>query len=579
MMKIQQIAVFSKQLELIIFNRNVEDMTIDKLKYILAQLRSLTAETEVVEFKEAKNGYDFTRLGKYFSALSNEANLMGKPHAWLIFGIEDKRHEIVGSRFRPRRKDLDSLKGEIAKKTNNRITFIEIYELHLPEGRVVMFQIPAAPKGLPITFNGHYYGRDGEELVPLNLEEIERIRAQAITEDWSAALLPDASLEDLDEEAIRVARANFKNKFPDKAAEVDKWNDITFLNKAKITIKGKITRTAIILLGKDESEHFINPAEAKIRWLLKDDKGNDKDYMIVSCPFILGVDKIYSKIRNLKYRYMRNDSTLFPDEVDQYEPFTIREAINNCIAHQDYTKHGRINVVEMDDQLVFTNLGSFIPGSVEKVVKDDAPEEHYRNRFLATAMFNLKMVDTAGGGIKKIFNFQRKRFFPMPDYDLSGGKVKVTITGKVLNLDFARILVQNKDLSLEDIILLDKVQKKSPINVMEANYLRQKKLVEGRRPNYYLSIGVAKKIGKKADYSKNKGLDKDYYLEHIKKALKQHGSLSRKDIDELLWKKLPDNLNDIQKKNKVGNLISELRINGKIKNKGSLKDPKWVLLK
>jgi len=150
----------------------------------LNELRRLPAETEVFELKEAKNNFDFNRLGKYFSALSNEANLKGKPHAWLIFGVKDKGRTVVGSRFRQNREDLDSLKGEIANKTTNRITFIEIYELHLPEGRVVMFQIPAAPKGIPIAFDGHYYGRDGEELSPLNLEELERIRAQAVSEDW-----------------------------------------------------------------------------------------------------------------------------------------------------------------------------------------------------------------------------------------------------------------------------------------------------------------------------------------------------------------------------------------------------------
>jgi ATP-dependent DNA helicase RecG len=267
-----------------------------ELKDILQYLRNLSAENEIVEFKEAKTGYDFNKLGKYFSALSNEANLKGKPYAWLVFGVENKRHAIVGSQFRLQRKDLDSLKSEIANKTTNRITFIEIYELNEPEGRVVMFQIPAAPKGFPIAFDGHYYGRDDEELSPLNLEEIERIRAQATTEDWSAAIIPDASLEDLDEEAIALARKNFKNKFPEKASEVDGWDDATFLNKAKLTIKGKITRTAIILLGKEESEHFINPAEAKIRWLLKDANGNE--ITPVSCSKetaevaeILGLDK------------------------------------------------------------------------------------------------------------------------------------------------------------------------------------------------------------------------------------------------------------------------------------------------
>jgi len=180
------------------------------LRETLQQLRSLSAETEIVEFKEAKSNFDFSKLGKYFSALSNEANLKGNPYAWLVFGIEDKHHKIVGSQFRPLRKDLDSLKGEIAKKTTNGITFIEIYELKFDEGRVIMFQIPAAPKGFPIAFEGHYYGRDGEELVPLNLEEIERIRAQATTADWSSAIVSNALVEDLDEEAIQVARSNFK---------------------------------------------------------------------------------------------------------------------------------------------------------------------------------------------------------------------------------------------------------------------------------------------------------------------------------------------------------------------------------
>lgn len=552
-------------------------MTIQQLQIELNRLQNLTAETEVVEFKEAKNNYDFTKLGKYFSALSNEANLKNKPYAWLVFGIENKEHKIVGSQFRSMRKDLDSLKGEIANKITNRITFIEIHELPTPDGRVVMFQIPTAPKGFPIAFDGHYYGRDSEELVPLNLEEIERIRAQATTEDWSASIVPDATIEDLDDEALKLAKANFKNKFPEKATEVDTWDDITFLNKAKITIKGKITRTAIILLGNEEAEHFINPAEAKLRWLLKDAKGNDKDYAIFTCPMILAVDKLYSKIRNLKYRYIK-EGTLFPDEVNQYEPYSIREALNNCIAHQDYTKNGRINVVEMEDQLMFTNLGSFIPGSVEKVVKEDAPEEHYRNRFLASAMFNLKMVDTAGGGIKKIFNFQRERFFPMPDYDLSNGKVKVAIAGKVLDMQYARLLAINKDLTLDEIMLLDKVQKKHILKAGEEKLLKEKKLIEGRKPNYFIGIKVAQKTGQKASYSKNKAFDKSYYLDLIIKAIKEHSFLERPDIDELLGGKLPDWMDDKQKKVKVNNLISELRKKGKIVNKGNDAKPKWVLI-
>jgi ATP-dependent DNA helicase RecG len=551
-------------------------MTSHELENILSQLRSLDAETEVVEFKEAKNSYDFTKLGKYFSALSNEANLKGKPYAWLVFGIENKHHKVVDTRFRIERKHLDSLKSEIAYKTTNRITFIEIHELNLPEGRVVMFQIPAAPKGFPIAFEGHYYGRDDEELVPLNLEELERIRAQAIKEDWSVAIVANAGIEDLDSKAIEVAKNNFRSKFPDKAAEMSAWDDVTFLNKAKITIKGQITRTAILLLGKEESEHFINPAEAKVRWLLKDANGNDKDYMIVSCPLLLAVDKVYAKIRNLKYRYIK-EGTLFPEEVDQYEPYTIREALNNCIAHQDYTCHGRINVVESDDKLVFTNLGSFIPGSVERVVREDAPEEHYRNRFLATAMFNLKMVDTAGGGIKKIFNYQRNRYFPLPDYELGDNRVKVTIIGKILDMDFARVLARNQGLTLDQIIMLDKVQKKAKLTTEEENHLKSRNLIEGRKPNFYISLKVAKTTGQKAAYSKNRAFDKAYYLDLIVKAIREHGFVERADVDELLWEKLPEWMDPKQKKNKITNLLSELRIVGKTSNIGSFAKSRWVL--
>ena len=553
-------------------------MTIEQLNTVLDNLCSLTAENEIVEFKEAKNTYDFSKLGKYFSALSNEANLKGKSFAWLVFGVEDKKHNIVGTKFRLQRKDLDSLKGEIAKKITNGISFIEIYELVKPNGRVLMFQIPAAPKGIPIAFDGHYYARDGEELAPLNIEKIERIRGQIIKDDWSAVIIPDATIEDLDEDAIALARKNYKNKFPEKAAEVDEWNAITFLNKAKVTIKGKITRTALILLGKDEAEHFLNPAEVKIRWKLIDNNSADVDYDIFNIPMILSVEKVFSKIRNIKYRYMQ-EGTIFPTEVAKYEPFSIREAINNCIAHQDYTKNARINVIEMDDQLIFTNQGTFIPGTVEKVVIEDAPEEYYRNRFLATAMFNLKMVDTAGGGIKKIFNFQRARFFPMPDYDLSDEKVKVSISGKILDMEYARILAKNKELTLEEIIMLDKVQKKKELTQFEEKLLKNKKLIEGRKPNYFIGLKVAQKTNQKAAYSKNKGFDKTYYLDLIVKAIKEHKELNRKEVDELLWSKLPDWMSDTQKKTKVNHLLSELRRDNLIKNNGSLGKPIWIVVK
>ena len=544
---------------------------------VLEDLLALSGENELVEFKEAKNDYDFRKLGKYFSALSNEANLARKTRAWLVFGVNDAR-QVVGTQYRANTNGLESLKKELADKTTNRITFVAIHELPHELGRVLLFEIAPAPKGIPVAFDGHYYGREGESLSPLNLSEIERIRDQAVSEDWSAVVVPEAGLDDLDETALVVARRNYQSKFPDKAEEVASWDTWTFLNKAKLAIKGKLTRTAILLLGREEAEHFVQPADPKIRWILKDYQGNDRDYALFGLPLLLAVDKVYAKIRNLKYRYIK-EGTLFPEEVDMYAPYAIREALNNCIAHQDYSLAGRINVVERDDSLSFSNKGSFVPGSVQRVVMEDAPEEHYRNRFLATAMFHLKMGGPAGGGIRKIFLHQRERFFPMPDYDLSDSRVVLTLTGKVLNIDYARMLARHQDLSLPDIVALDRVQKHLPLTTDEEADLRAKKLIEGRKPNYFVSKAIAQLTNKKAEYSKNKAFDKQYYLDLICKALKEHESLSRREIDELLFNKLPEWMSDKQRKTKVGNLLTELVKSKRIVNQVRGNQSNWSLVK
>jgi len=528
------------------------------IQQILTSLLALKGETETVEFKEANTQFKFEKIGKYFSALSNEANLQGLSDAWLVLGVNDK-HTVVGSLFRTDSNHLHALKAEIADKTTNRITFKDIHEVIYEQKRVLLFQIPAAPQGIPVAWQGHYYGRDGEQLNALNLEEIERIRLQVVKKDWSAAICNNATFDDLSADAITKARALYAIKNPKHSDEMDQWDDITFLNKAKVCINGKITRTAIILLGKEESAHFISPATPVVTWILKDRDGIEKDYEHFSCPLLIHIDSIFNKIRNLKYRYLLENS-LFPDEVDQYDPYIIREALNNCIAHQDYSLGGKITIVENEDsRLSFSNMGSFIPGTLEKVISEDAPESRYRNNFLAMAMVNLNMIDTIGSGIRKMFYIQKKKFFPLPAYDLKDNKVKVTITGKVLDVNYAQKLAKMPNLRLEEIIALDKVQKRLPLREDEAKHLKRLKLIEGRKPNYHISALIAKHSGQKAEYIKNKGFDDDFYKKTICDFLKQFGSAKRAELEQLLLDKLPDILDEQQKSNKVKNLLQSLR--------------------
>jgi len=430
--------------------------------------------------------------------------------------------------------------------------------------RVVLFQVPAAPLGMPIAFEGHYYARNHEELVPLNIEKIERIRIQEPRRDWSKTIIKEATFADLAPEAIAKARELFKNKNPHLSSLVDEWDDEKFLNKAKVTINSKITNTTILLLGRPESVHFISPAVSKISWILKDVNGVELDYEHFTSPLILSIDKVYSKIRNLRYRYMQEGS-LFPDEVYKYDPYVIREALNNCIAHQDYSLGGKINVVEKeDDSLIFTNLGSFLPVRVENVIKSDTPSEFYRNRFLADAMVNLNMIDTIGSGIRKMFITQKNKFFPLPDYDLENNQVSVTITGKVLDMNYARKLAEIPDLSLGTIVLLDKVQKKKPITADEAKLLREQNLIEGKRPNLYVSSEIAEVTGQKLDYMKRRGIDDDYCKKMILDYLGKFNTASRVDFDELLLDKLHDDLSKEQKKSKIKNILQSLKSDGKI---------------
>ena len=547
-----------------------------------AKSRGSAGEREWLEFKtnigESHTSITYERLGEYLSGLANAACVKDVAYAYLILGIEDGSWNICGTNLRMETAEWKKQSYELwlRRGLDPSLSFVvEEFDYHNdPRQHIVIFTIPAAC-GAPIAFYAKELIRIGSNLTYLREYPDYLRKIYNSTTDWSADIIENASIDDLDPEAIKAAREQFANKHEEFREEMNSWNDVTFLNKAKIIRQGKITNAAIILLGKPESEVLISPAVAKIRWILKDSKDEERDYQIVSCPFILTSKTIYQKIRNLKYRFIPpTQETLFPEEMDTYEPYVIREALNNAIAHQDYSMSGMINVVEYDDKLVFSNKGNFIPESVKQVLAADAPEERYRNRFLAQAMVELKMVDTIGSGIRRMFNFQRKRLFPMPDYDLSNDRVQVTITGKIVDMNYSTLLAKNPDLTLNDVEVLSRVLLKRTVSSTEIDRLRKLKLIEGRKPNIFISKTVAQSVGKKISYTKIKGFDDKYYRDLICQALRQHGQLGRKEIEELLIDKLPDVLNQEKKINKVGNLLTSLRKKGRIKVNPN---KKWIL--
>ena len=535
-------------------------------------------ESEVVEFKEAKTNYSFNDIGKYFSALSNEANIRGFQEAWLVFGISNDK-KFTGTEFR-KQGGLQSLKKELVNGTNERLTFLEIYELSMHKCRIIAFQIPPAIRGIPTTWQGAAYAREHESLCPLPMNKVDLIRSQ-IGMDWSKEIVKEASVEDLDPAAVKKARELFSKPQSDrgKAQEIlSKLSDVEVLNKAGITIKGKITRTALLLLGKSESAYFFDGFIPRITWTLYNADNSVKAYEHFDMPMLLAVDKVYNKIRNEKYRYIAGQQTLFPDEVNQYEPELIKEIINNCIAHQDYRMRGKINVEEFEDKLVFINEGAFIPETIETALEPGYKPPYYRNVFLCNAMVNLYMIDTNSMGIPMMYQIQRDKCFPLPTYDLSiANRVRVTVYGKILDKNYTQLLHADTELNMRMVFLLDKVQKQEVISKESFKLLKRQGLVEGRYPNIFVSFKVADLVGQKAAYIRNRGLEDDICKQLIVKALEAMGEASKREIMEVLENALPEVLDEGQKSKKVSNLLQAMKKEGLVAAEGKTRHAKWIL--
>ena len=535
-------------------------------------------ENEVVEFKQAGREYPTDKIGAYFSALANEANLRGLDKAWLVFGVQNKTRRVVGSDYRPEPERLQSTKMQMAENTGPCVTFRNIHELVHPAGRVLLFEIPAAPRGMPIAWKGHYYARAGESLTHLGLDKLDAIRQQTQTSDWSAQFVAQASVNDLDQPALHKARTSYARKYSNRfpAEEVMAWPVATFLDRARLTYDGRLTRTALLLLGKPEAAFLLSPHPAQMTWKLE---GPERAYEHFGPPLLLNTSVLYQKIRNIQLRLLPEDQ-LLAVEVAKYDQRIVLEALHNCIAHQDYSRNGRIVVTEKPECLIFENEGSFFEGRPEDYVTGEKTPRRYRNPFLAQAMAELNMIDTMGYGIHSIHVRQARRYFPMPDYDLSSPHaVRMTVYGSVVDPAYSRMLMQKTDLPLDEILALDRVQKRLPLTDPMIKRLRRDGLIEGRKPNLHVSASVAKVTASKADYIRTRAQDDDYYGKLITDYLRKFERATREEIDKLLKDKLSDALDETQKSNKIGNLLTKLRRRGTLVNKGSNKKPSWELVR
>lgn len=517
-------------------------------------------------------------LVSYISALSNMNG------GCIVIGVKDETLAVTGIQdFADY--TLENAVHRILGKTPGLPSLglcIEAMRTSDTNAIIWLVHVPRHASRQPVQAHDKAWQRDGDSLVELRPDRLRSILMELIAgQDWSAELVPGATLADLDAFAIAKAREKFAAKHQQErwASEIPAWSTDKFLNRAKINLHGQITRTALLLLGLPQSVGLLPNRTAEITWKVPDER-IAKHF---GPPFVLTTTEVGQHIRNPNIKLFPA-TELLATELPRYDTKVILEGLHNCIAHQDYEQAGRIVVLETVGRLRLENMGAFVDGKPEDYFTGERTPSTYRNPWLAVAMNNIGMIDKGGYGIRDMVSSQRKRFLPLPDYDGSTlSQTFFNIYGQVIDENYSKLLMERADLPLEQVIWLDRVQKKHRIASAQSDVLRKAKLIEGRKPNFFVSAKIAEATDTRAEYSRNKGLNDKYYKTFVLQHIQEFKSVPVSEVRSLLLDKLPSSLTDQQKLAKVKNLLTSLRMYGfngqKIVATSPGKGAKWSILK
>ena len=389
------------------------------------------------------------------------------------------------------------------------------------------------------------------------------MESRKLYDDWTGNVIRDASLRSLDPEAVRVARAMFSSAFGDRAEECSQWDDETFLTRAGVLKRGRVTVSAAILLGK-VSEQLV-PQTVRIRWRLYDTYGHLDDERVFNEPMVLAVAHAASVIRNSSVRIEGQN----PRYVSTYRIKTLEEALYNAVAHQDYDLGGTIDLIERDKESVSViSGGSFSDVSPESMVLSVIPSVKRRNPFLCKAMSGLGLVPMNMSGIKGMYLSQAYRHFPMPRFTIIDDTVIVTFPGIRFG-NYARILDARDDLDIETIMDLDRLSRGLFVDERKMSILERRGLVSISDGIPYLGFD-----GDSSHIRIFKGTDSEAILDFIR----QNGSVRRSDVVSILATRSSKDLTQEQLSVKATNLLQNMRKDGSIKKSGgSTRSATYVL--
>lgn len=485
----------------------------------IEQLKYCKESEDKVEFKKGEHGnvaYDGgSRLKPserrrcilgYVTALCNEKG------GSLVIGMEDKYpHKVVGTS--QNENSTGELEANIYRDTGIRPKIYELYEDEAEKkGRVLVIDVPPRPAGTVFKFEDVPLMRVGEELKPMS-DEVYLSIIQENEPDFSQQICRDATLDDLDPDALSVLKEKYARK-QNNPIFLTLSNRQILSDLQLITDEG-ITNAAVILLGKEDFIKRVYPqASVMLEYRHSESQITFDNRISYSQPFFIMIDRLWHDIdlRNGKFQ-IKEGPYIF--DVPYFNEEVIRESINNAITHRDYTRHSETVIKQYPQKLIVTNAGGFPHGvTIDNILTVPSTP---RNRLLADVLSKTGIVERSGQGIDKIFYRTLSEGKEAPDYSGSDAfNVELILSAIIQDKAFALFiesvqqnLAEDNKLSVFEIVVLDKIRRNEKTTALDKAVIKQlmdRNLIEKRGKtngiHYILCRSYYEFTGNTAEYSK-----------------------------------------------------------------------------
>ena len=517
-----------------------------------------------VEFKAASGSFSFEDLVKYCVALANEGG------GTIVLGVTDLRpRRVVGTKAfaEPGRTEAG-----LFERLGHRVWIEEF----LHDGRrALVVHVPARLPGTAWHYEGAFWMRAGDALLPMSDEQLRRIHEET-GPDFSAEICPEARLQDLDPAAIELLRRLWQLKVPGQ--DIASRPSERLLADAELLVDGRVTYAALILLGTREAlGRRLAQAEIVFEYRSSEEPGPAADRREFRCGFLPVIDQLWQAI-NLRNDLQHFQQGLFMWDVPTFDERMVREAVLNAASHRDYRHSGSIFVRQYPRRIEIVSPGGFAAGINEQNL---LWEQNPRNRRVAEILGKCGLVERAGQGFDLIYRLCIRQGKRLPDFlRTSEHSVWVTLHGEIQDTEFLRYLEEIGQermaaFSTEDFLVIDLVHREQrilPYLVPRAQVLLEHGVIErvgrGRGTRYLLSRRFYRFVGRAGAYTRRKGLDretnKSLFARHIDDSTAAGATLSE------LREVLPGLSRD-----QVQTLLRELKREGRVEVHGVTKAARW----